>query len=62
MKYSIKTLYDIVILEVHGPWINGPDDYRVHQELKDTLQKGIEAGARHVVVDLKHSVSRPRVA
>lgn len=54
MDYSIKTLYDIVILEVRGPWINGPEDYRVHQEIKAALQKGIEAGARHVVVDLKH--------
>jgi len=54
MKYSIQTLFDTVILEVHGPWINSPHDYEVHQEVKKTLLEGIEAGARHVIIDLKH--------
>jgi len=54
MKYSIKTLFDIVVLEINGPWINDPHEFLVHQEVKKTLLEGIEAGARHVIVDLKH--------
>jgi len=53
MKYSIKTLFNVVILEVNGPWINGPEEYVIHQEVKKALLDGLEAGARHVIVDLK---------
>ena len=54
MKYTISILNDIVILEIHGHWINDPEEYKIHQEVKKHLQQGIEAGARHVIVDLEH--------
>lgn len=54
MKYSIKTLYEVAILEVNGPWVNGPRDYLVHKEVKKSLVQAIEAGACNVVVDLKN--------
>jgi anti-anti-sigma factor len=54
MKYSIKTLYQVVILEINGPWVNGPRDYLVHKEVKRSLMQAIEAGACNVIVDLKN--------
>lgn len=54
MKYTIETLNDVVILDVRGPWFHDEEQYRIHEQVKERLQAGIEAGAKHVIVDLEH--------